>query len=94
VSRNVTREDDKMSHEQLVVVLSTEVEGDRVVVGVFGPYENEEEAGEHVGILRDPEMQKRLTHGQLISTGQYRLRIPRPSRSGWRNCWAGSHRAA
>src|SRR2546423_7619199 len=43
-----------MSDEQLVVVLSTEVEGDRLVVGVFGPYETEAEASEHVGILRDP----------------------------------------
>jgi hypothetical protein len=41
-----------------------------------GPYESEDEAGEHVGILRDPEMLKRLRHGQQISIGQHRLEDP------------------
>jgi hypothetical protein len=67
-----------MSDGPPIVVLSTTVEDQEVVIGVFGPYESEEEAGEHVGILRDPEMQKRLSLrcGQLISTGQHRLEDP------------------
>ena len=58
--------------DNLIVLLRDE-EG---VIGAFGPNESEEEAGEHVGILRDPEMLKRLRHGQQISIGQYRLEDP------------------
>ena len=65
-----------MSDGPPIVVLSTTVQDQEVVIGVFGPYESQDEAGEHVGILRDPEMQKRLTHGQQISIGQYRLEDP------------------
>lgn len=65
-----------MSDEQLIVVLSTEVQGDRLVVGVFGPYETEAEAGEHVGILRDPERLKRLSREQPIFTSQHPLEGP------------------
>jgi hypothetical protein len=65
-----------MSDGHPIVVLSTTVEDQEVVIGVFGPYESEDEAGEHVGILRDPEMLKRLRHGQQFSIGQYRLEDP------------------
>ena len=47
-----------------------------MVVGVFGPYESEDEAGEHVGILRDPEMLKRLRYGQEFSVSQHPLDDP------------------
>lgn len=47
-----------------------------MVIGVFGPYESEDEAGEHVGILRDPEMLKRLRHEQQISISQHPLEDP------------------
>jgi hypothetical protein len=47
-----------------------------LVIGAFGPYESEKEASEHVGILRDPEMLKRLRHGQQIFTSQYQLEDP------------------
>jgi hypothetical protein len=62
-----------------VVVLSITFKNSHEVVGVFGPYESEAEAGEHVGILfRDPEMQKRMMRHRpyTISTGQYRLDDP------------------
>jgi len=65
-----------MSDEQLAVVLSTEVEGDRLVVGVFGPYETEAEASEHVGILRDPERFKRVRRELPIFTSQHPLEAP------------------
>jgi hypothetical protein len=65
-----------MSDGHPVVVLSTTVEDTKVVVGVFGPYESEGEAGEHVGILMDPEMLKRLTYTGQISTSQHRLEDP------------------
>ena len=73
-----------MSDGHPVVVLSTTVEDEEdgevvvaeVVVGVFGPYESEGEAGEHVGILMDPEMLKRVTHTGQISTSQHRLEDP------------------
>jgi hypothetical protein len=69
---------DEMSDGHPVVVLSTTVEHMEVVVGVFGPYESEDEASEDVGILRDPEMLKRLRDGQRqqISTSQHRLEDP------------------
>jgi hypothetical protein len=65
-----------MSDGHPIVVLSTTVEDTEVVVGVFGPYESEDEAGEHVGILRDPEMLKRLRHGQEFSVSQHPLDDP------------------
>jgi hypothetical protein len=65
-----------MSDGPPIVVLSTTVEDQEVVIGVFGPYESEDEAGEHVGILMDPEMLKRLTHTGQISTSQHRLEDP------------------
>jgi hypothetical protein len=65
-----------MSDGHPIVVLSTTVEDTEVVIGVFGPYESEGEAGEHVGILRDPEMLKRLRHGQQFSTSQHPLEDP------------------
>ena len=37
---------------QHVVVLSADVEDGHLIIGVFGPYESEAEAGEHVGIFR------------------------------------------
>ena len=79
VDRSVYRSEgrgDEVRVGDVIVLLSTTMEDQEVVVGVFGPYESEEAAGEHVGILRDPAMQKRLTRGQLISTGQYRLEDP------------------
>jgi hypothetical protein len=65
-----------MSDGHLIVLLSTTVEDEEVVIGAFGPYGGEDEASEHVEILRDPEMLKRLRHGQQISIGQYRLEDP------------------
>jgi hypothetical protein len=65
-----------MSDGHPIVVLSTTVEDTEVVIGAFGPYESEGEAGEHVGILRDPEMLKRLRHGQQFSISQHRLEDP------------------
>jgi hypothetical protein len=65
-----------MSDEPTIVVLSTTVDDQEVVVGVFGPYESEFEAGEHVGIMRDPEMLKRLRHGQQFSISQHPLEDP------------------
>jgi|EndMetStandDraft_5_1072996.scaffolds.fasta_scaffold443980_2 hypothetical protein len=65
-----------MSDGHPIVVLSTTVEDTEVVVGVFGPYESEDEAGEHVGILRDPEMLERLRHGQEFSVSQHPLDDP------------------
>jgi hypothetical protein len=65
-----------MSDQQLVVVLSTEVEGDLLVVGVFGPYETEAEANEHVGILRDPERLRRVGRENPIFTSQHPLKAP------------------
>ena len=65
-----------MSDEQVIVVLSTEVEGDRVVVGVFGPYETEAEASEHVGILQDPERLRRVRRELPIFTSQHPLEDP------------------
>ena len=63
-----------MSDGHPIVVLSTTVEDTEMVIGVFGPYESEFEAGEHVGILRDPEMLKRMRHDLHIS--QHRLEDP------------------
>jgi hypothetical protein len=65
-----------MSDGHPIVVLSTTVGDTEVVIGVFGPYESEFEAGEHVGILRDPEMLKRMRHVQQISISQHRLEDP------------------
>jgi len=65
-----------MSDEQVIVVLSTEVEGDRVVVGVFGPYETEAEASEHVGILQDAERLRRVRRELPIFTSQHPLEDP------------------
>jgi hypothetical protein len=65
-----------MSDGHLIVLLSATVEDEEVVIGAFGPYGGEDEASEHVGILRDPEILKRLRHGQQISIGQYRLEDP------------------
>jgi hypothetical protein len=48
-----------MSDEHPIVVLSIAFENTQEVIGVFGPYESEFEAGKHVGIFRDPEMLKR-----------------------------------
>jgi hypothetical protein len=60
-----------------VVVLSITFKNSHEVIGVFGPYASEAEAGEHVGIFfRDPEMQKRMRHGPQISISQYRLDDP------------------
>jgi hypothetical protein len=61
-----------MSNGHLIVLLRDE----ESVIGAFGPYGSEAEAGEHVGILRDPEMLKRLRHGQEIFIGQYQLEDP------------------
>ena len=65
-----------MSDGPPIVVLSTTAQDQEVVIEVFGPYASENEAGEHVGILQDPEMQKRLTHGQQISISQHPLENP------------------
>jgi hypothetical protein len=65
-----------MSDGHPIVVLSTTVEDTEVVIGVFGPYESEFEAGEHVGILREPEMLKRMRRVQQISISQHRLEHP------------------
>jgi hypothetical protein len=83
-----------MSDGHPIVVLSTTVQDTEVVIGSSARMRVSSRAGEHVGILRDPEMLKRMRHVQQISISQHRLRIPRPSRSGWRNCWAGRRRAA
>jgi hypothetical protein len=64
-----------MSDGLPIVVLSTTVEDTEMVVGVFGPYESEFEAGEHVGILREPEMLKRMRRLQ-ISISQHPLEDP------------------
>jgi hypothetical protein len=48
----------------------------REVIGVFGPYESEFEAGKHVGIMRDPEMRGRMRSELLISTSQLPLEDP------------------
>ncbi len=58
-----------------IVVLSIKVGNTREVVGVFGPYENEFEAGRHVGILMDPGMLTRMSRVQ-ISTSQFPLEDP------------------
>jgi hypothetical protein len=65
-----------MSEGPPIVVLSTTVEDQEVVVGVFGPYASEDEAGEHVGILRDFQMMKRLRQVQQISISQHPLEDP------------------
>jgi hypothetical protein len=65
-----------MSDGPPIVVLSTTVEDQEVVIGVFGPYASEDEAGEHVGILRDFEMMKRLRQVQQISISQHPLEDP------------------
>jgi hypothetical protein len=65
-----------MSDGHPIVVLSTTVEDAEMVIGVFGPYESEDEASEHVGMLRDPEMLKRMRHGQPISISQHGLEDP------------------
>jgi hypothetical protein len=65
-----------MSDGRPIVVLSTTVGDTKMVVGVFGPYESEFEAGEHVGIMRDPELLKRVTPVQQISTSQHPLEDP------------------
>jgi hypothetical protein len=59
-----------------VVVLSTTVEDQTVVTGVFGPYADEEAASRAVGILRDPEKLKRLPRGEQIFTTQRLLEDP------------------
>ena len=56
---------------------------------VFSQYESEREAGEHVGILMNPEMSLATCRSPLASTVWRSF-----SQSGWRKCWAGSHRAA
>ena len=65
-----------MGDGQHIVVLSSGVEDDYLVIAVFGPYESEAEAGEHVGIFRNPEMLKRLRPGLDISTSQHPLEDP------------------
>ena len=65
-----------MSDGPPIVVLSTTVDDQEAVIGVFGPYESEVEAGEHVGILRDFEMLKRLRHGHEFSISQHPLEDP------------------
>ena len=67
--------------EHPVVVLSVtwrdEEAGEMAeVVGVFGPYESELEAGKHVGILKDPEIHRRMRSELLISTCQLPLEDP------------------
>ena len=69
-----------MSDEHPIVVLSVIVkdeEGrDEMVIGVFGPYESEFEAGKHVGFFRDPEMLGRKKRVQGIKISQYDLEDP------------------
>jgi hypothetical protein len=65
-----------MSDGHPIVVLSTIVEADELVIGVFGPYESEFEAGKHVGIFRDPEMLERMRDAQEIRIHQYPLGDP------------------
>ncbi len=55
----------------IVVLLDGEV-----VIGVFGPYDSEDEAGEHVTIFQNPEMLVRVRPGQNISTSLERLEDP------------------
>lgn len=65
-----------MSDEHPIVVLSIAFENTQEVIGVFGPYESEFEAGEHVGISRDPEMLKRRKRVHTISISQFPLEDP------------------
>jgi hypothetical protein len=65
-----------MSDEQPIVVLSIAFEDTQEVVGVFGPYESESEAGKHVGFFRDPEMLGRMKRVQGIRISQFPLEDP------------------
>jgi len=70
------REEDEMGDKQTMVVLSSGVTDDYVLLGVFGPYESEVEAGEHVGFFRNPEMLERLRPGLQLSISQVPLEDP------------------
>ena len=65
-----------MSDEQPIVVLSIAFEDSQEVIGVFGPYESESEAGKHVGFFRDPEMLGRKKRVQGIRISQLPLEDP------------------
>jgi hypothetical protein len=70
-------EEDEMDDGQPIVVLTSGVEDDLVVIGVFGPYESEVEASEHVGFFRNPEMLERLRPGLVnVSISQHPLEDP------------------
>lgn len=61
----------------IVVVLSVIEDGELCVMGVYGPYEDEQQANGHVGILRDLEMLKRLRGRPVeIHTSQHLLEDP------------------
>jgi hypothetical protein len=59
------------------VVLSVIEDGNLIVLGVCGPYVDEQTANEHVGILRDPDMLRRLSRPDLeIHTSQHSVEDP------------------
>jgi hypothetical protein len=64
--------------EHPIVVLSIAFKNTQEVIGVFGPYESESEAGKHVGFFRDPERLNRMGHGRgyTISISQFPLEDP------------------
>jgi hypothetical protein len=60
-----------------VVVLSVIEDGELIVLGVYGPYVDEQKANEHVGILRDPDMLRRLSRPALdIHMSQHSVEDP------------------